>query len=189
MEATVLLQSWIFLDLLVERYRDIIFALFWSFFQGAKQMQKKPQMSYFMIFLCIRALLIAYQLQKYFLSTFSWADIYLNPRWAYQITLGSPVPGPIFSTRCRAAWDSDVTLTVDMCCLLQKIACGLLSAKYKYILLAAGNGCLRIEHRWTDYVVWVQLLIFAVVYAVWGTYVVRFCLGFHFMSVKFQRLV
>jgi hypothetical protein len=30
----------------------------------------------------IRAPLIAYRLQKYFLSAFSWADIYLNPRWA-----------------------------------------------------------------------------------------------------------
>jgi hypothetical protein len=34
-----------------------------------------------------------------------------------------------------------------------KIACGLLSAKYEYISLAAGNGCSRMEHRWTDYVV------------------------------------
>jgi hypothetical protein len=71
--------------------------------------------------LIIRAPMIAYQLQKYFLIQPSPEWIFLSTLdTAYQIILGSPVPGPIFSMRCRAAWDCDVTSTVDKCCLLQK---------------------------------------------------------------------
>jgi hypothetical protein len=49
-----------------------------------------------------------------------------------------------------------------------KIACGLLSAKYKLISLAAGSGCVRISTDERIMLSGVQLLIFAVVYAVWG---------------------
>jgi hypothetical protein len=66
--------------------------------------------------------LIAYQLRKYFLTPPSPERIFLSTLdTAYQITLGSPVTGPIFSTHCQAAWDCDVTSTVDKCCLLQKL--------------------------------------------------------------------
>jgi hypothetical protein len=51
-----------------------------------------------------------------------------------------------------------------------KIACGLLSAKNKYITLAAGSGCSRISTDELIMLSGVQLLIFAVVYAVWGPY-------------------
>jgi hypothetical protein len=113
----------------------------------------------------IRAPLIAYQLRKYFLSQSSPERIFLWHVWTldagHQTTLGSPVSGPIFSMRCCAAWDCDVTSTVDKCCLAAtKITCRLLSAKYYYISLAAGSGCLRIEHRWTDYVVWGSVTYF-----------------------------
>jgi hypothetical protein len=56
-------------------------------------------------------------------QSFSRADILWHV-WTldagYQITLSSPVPGPIFSMRCWAAWDCDVISTVDKHCLLQK---------------------------------------------------------------------
>jgi hypothetical protein len=48
--------------------------------------------------------LIAYQLRKYFLIQPSPEWIFLSTLdTTYQITLGLPVPGPIFSMRCRAA--------------------------------------------------------------------------------------
>jgi hypothetical protein len=53
-----------------------------------------------------------------------------------------------------------------------KIVCGLLSAKYK-IALAAGSVCLRISTDELIMLSGIQLLIFAVVYAVWGPYVMR----------------
>jgi hypothetical protein len=62
-----------------------------------------------------------------------------------------------------------------------KIACGLLSAKYKYISLAAGSGCLRISTDELIKLSGVQLLIFAVVYAVCPY------AAFNFHS-QFQRL-
>jgi hypothetical protein len=50
-------------------------------------------------------------------SAFSRADIFWTLDTAYQITLGSPVPGPIFSMRYWAARECDVFNidTVDKC--------------------------------------------------------------------------
>jgi hypothetical protein len=66
----------------------------------------------------IKAPLIVYQLRKYFFTPPSPEQILLSTLdTAYQITLGSPVPGPIFSMCCRSSWDCDVTSTVDKCSL------------------------------------------------------------------------
>jgi hypothetical protein len=122
----------------------------------------------------ISAPLIPYQLRKYFLSQPSPERIFLWHVWTldagYQTTLGSPVPGPIFSIRCWAAWDCDVTSTVDKCCLLQKYP-------VDYFLLSINRfHWLQAAVAWglsTDQLIMlsgVQLLIFAVAYAVWDPY-------------------
>jgi hypothetical protein len=85
----------------------------------------------------------------------------IRPKFSYLILhiKGGPTDrvsaAKIFPHSAFSRADISLTCLNPRCRFMSatKIACGLLSAKYKYISLAAGNGCSRIEHRWTDYVV------------------------------------
>jgi hypothetical protein len=108
------------------------------------------------------------------LSAFSRADIYLTClKWTldacYQTTLGSPVPGRIFSMRCWTAWDCDVTSTVDVC-HKNSLWTTFCINRFHWLQAAVAWGLSTDELIMLSRV---QLLIFAVAYAVWALMMVN----------------